>query len=663
MPIHQGAIFNNRFQIISQEPLGAGGMGQVWLAYDRTLDKKLVLKFVNVGFGLDSQAEADLKREVKLAQELNHPNIVRINDIHNEGKLFFISMAYIEGLDLVKWRYQRGSNFSPLELLQVIKPICDAVHYAHSRKILHLDLKPSNMMVDRHGCVYLLDFGIARAAQESLTRITRAAGFSPGYAAPEQVQGQEADRRTDVYGLAASCYHLLNGRPPFYKGDISYQTINIAPQPIEGLPEPINSVILKGLAKEKEERYAKASEFYYALEEAVNQKPIDIDVPNCIGMLFTNAESKVRNQGLKIVITSEKYDDRIAAGAIIEQKPRTGLKVECGSVIEVVLSKGSKIPPKPPEPAEETVTELYQTPTPAVIDSKLEKSVYNRTKKKSLAWLWWILILSLVIPAIIIGANTNWFGISNRKEWKGANLETKVVGPGIKLIRIPGGTFQMGSNEGKADEKPVHPVTVDSFWMGETEVTIGQYVAFLNEVKPSSSQLQQWISLDQYAHITQSGNRYSADSDWGDHPVVNVSWYGARDFCTQYNLRLPTEAEWEYAAGGPKHYEFPWGNEWNKNACCNRDNQGDGSPPSMNVGLFQPNGYSLYDMAGNVWEWCSDWYDVYPGGSRNAVMGDKYRVLHGGCWINVSARLRCAGRGRDDPSLQDRDCGIRVSGD
>ena len=265
----------------------------------------------------------------------------------------------------------------------------------------------------------------------------------------------------------------------------------------------------------------------------------------------------------------------------------------------------------------------------------------------------------------------------------GDGAKSKTVGPGIKLVRIPGGTFQMGSNEGDADEKPVHPVTVNSFYMGETEVTIAQYVAFLNEESPSESERKQWIAINgenswyytgkewkqgvnSNCHISYSAGRYYADAGWEERPVVNVSWYGADAFCSHYKLSLPTEAEWEYAAGGPNHYKFPWGNEWDKNACCNSENQGSGTPPTKRVGGFPPNGYGLYDMAGNVWEWCADWYGEYSYRDSNNPKGPSTgtcRVLRGGSWLDDAPCLRCAYRYIIDPAIRIDSFGFRVSGD
>jgi len=266
-------------------------------------------------------------------------------------------------------------------------------------------------------------------------------------------------------------------------------------------------------------------------------------------------------------------------------------------------------------------------------------------------------------------------------------FETKIVGPGIKLVRIPGGTFKMGndevfgykmveissglfqmSNEGEDDEKPVHNVKVKSFWLGETQVTVEQYVAFLNENQPKKEEREKWIVFDEYTHITCINGKYYAESGWEKHPVINVSWYGANAFCKHYGLRLPTEGEWEYAAGGPKHYKFPWGNKWDKNECCYSKNHGSGDPPTMRVGSFKPNGYGLYDMAGNVCEWCNDWYGKYSSYAQTNPIGStsgEYKITRGGNWGSgvFYDDLPCACRHFFNPADRYNSQGFRVVGD
>jgi len=248
--------------------------------------------------------------------------------------------------------------------------------------------------------------------------------------------------------------------------------------------------------------------------------------------------------------------------------------------------------------------------------------------------------------------------------------DAKVVGPGIKLVKIPGGTFQMGSNEGEADEIPVHSVTVGSFYMAETEVTNQQYCTFLNSKRPDETTRKSWVLIRSDTNVWPTeiwyeNGTYRPTRGYENNPVNSVSWYGTDEFCKYYKVRMPTEEEWEYAAGGPNHYKYPWGNSWAEGMCCNnRDWSKQLDPcPTVAVKSYSANGYGLYDMAGNLWEWCSDWYDVYPGGSRTVNMGNKYRVLRGGPWDDVAAFMRCAHRGDGDPSLLGNDYGFRVAAD
>jgi len=277
------------------------------------------------------------------------------------------------------------------------------------------------------------------------------------------------------------------------------------------------------------------------------------------------------------------------------------------------------------------------------------------------------------------------------------DMETKVVGPGIKLVRIPGGTFQMGSNEGDLDELPVHLVTVKSFYIGETEVTNQQYCTFLNSKKPARGEtflfgetLTDWISIRSpgwnqllseggynqfggYLYPTEiwyENGTYHPTIGYENNPVILVSWYGAQAFCKYYKLRLPKEEEWEYAAGGPNHYKFPWGNEWAEGMCCyNRIWSNPLDPcPTMAVKSYQANGYGLYDMSGNVFEWCRDWYDVYPGGISieplSVSWGNAYKVLRGGSWLSVKPGwLRCATRAHGAQYNPYNKDGFRVAGD
>ena len=255
------------------------------------------------------------------------------------------------------------------------------------------------------------------------------------------------------------------------------------------------------------------------------------------------------------------------------------------------------------------------------------------------------------------------------------SFEVKEVGP-VQLAFISAGEFMMGSEEGEAEEKPTHRIRVKEFWLGETVVTISQYCSFLNTSKPSEEIRKKWVVIrndletTNCAHwfpteIWYQNGQYQPTPGYEDHPVVSVSWLGAEEFCKHYGLRLPTEEEWEYAAGGPEHTVYPWGNAMDEKLVCFKQvwEKNTEKQPTVAVKSYPANGYGLYDMAGNINEWCDSWYDAYPGGAKNEDMGEKNRVVKGGGWGDEAEYLRCAARGYNDPECLSYFFGFRVAGD
>ncbi|MGQ9632576.1 MAG: formylglycine-generating enzyme family protein [bacterium] len=201
---------------------------------------------------------------------------------------------------------------------------------------------------------------------------------------------------------------------------------------------------------------------------------------------------------------------------------------------------------------------------------------------------------------------------------------------GKEMVWIPGGTFQMGDRWGNGDpnEKPVHTVTLEGFWMDVAEVTNEEFKKFVDATD------------------------YGAQGEWRDyykedgHPVVAVTWSDAVAYASWAGRRLPTEAEWEYAAGGPEHTKWSLGDEFDGSKYTWMDNQGN---PTRPVASHPANGFGLYDMSGNVWEWCADWFsERYYANSpsmnpKGPPTGD-FRVLRGGSWLNDEWYLRVANR-------------------
>ena len=198
---------------------------------------------------------------------------------------------------------------------------------------------------------------------------------------------------------------------------------------------------------------------------------------------------------------------------------------------------------------------------------------------------------------------------------------------GAEMVWIPGGTFQMGSDKGQKDEKPMHQQKVAGFWMYRHDVTVAQFRKFCESTK----------------------RQMPAAPDWGqiDDPIVNVSWTDSIAYCEWAKVRLPTEAEWEYAARGGKQFEYGTSTGQIDDKLANFGGKNKGAKP---VGSYPPNPFGLYDMAGNVCQWCSSFPQAYPYRSddgRENLTASGHRVVRGGCWFGGADQARAAYRDND----------------
>ena len=234
-----------------------------------------------------------------------------------------------------------------------------------------------------------------------------------------------------------------------------------------------------------------------------------------------------------------------------------------------------------------------------------------------------------------------------------------------ELARVPAGYFTMGSAEGRADEQPVHQVYLDDFYIDRFEVNNDQYAAFLNDIGGNADGeghlLFDLRDADAQIHYDE---RYAPIPGTEQRPVAEVSWYGARAYCTWAGMQLPTEAMWEKAARGTDGRIYPWGNSidrsranYGKEGCCRGDDS-DGFFDSAPVGSYQRgiSPYGAYDMGGNVWEWVVDWYgeDYYAQSPERDPQGPDAgisRVLRGGSMSSDPYRLRATDRGGLPPSV------------
>lgn len=244
-----------RYKILSE--IGRGGMGIVYKARDTFLERTVALKVLHDDLNASPNAVKRFITEAKAAAALNHPNIINIYDVGEEKGRKFISMEYIDSGSL-RDKIEKGINDDEIE--KILKQVCSALLFAHSKGIIHRDIKPDNVLLTKEGITKITDFGIAKIHAESreIFKTSSIVG-TPLYISPEQINGEEADVRTDIYSLGALLYEILTGKPPFTRGDIYYQHLHIEPQDPslqrENVPELLKSIALKCLQKKKEDRF------------------------------------------------------------------------------------------------------------------------------------------------------------------------------------------------------------------------------------------------------------------------------------------------------------------------------------------------------------------------------------------------------------------------
>ncbi|MDD2776557.1 MAG: protein kinase [Gallionella sp.] len=255
-----------RYEVTDE--LGQGAMGVVYRAKDPLIDRVVAIKTINLSLAKEEKDEYEGRfyQEARAAGRLNHPNIVTIYDVGKSGDIAYIAMEMLQGREL-RDIMNDGTLIPVDQVLDIAAQVALGLNYAHEHDIVHRDVKPSNIMVIRDGHVKITDFGIARMASAAVRTQTGMVLGSPKYMSPEQVMGRTIDARSDIFSLGVMIYEMLTGQPPF-NGDnvntIMYQTLNGTPLPPNeinpAVPEMLNFILVKALAKSLDDRYQSAKE-------------------------------------------------------------------------------------------------------------------------------------------------------------------------------------------------------------------------------------------------------------------------------------------------------------------------------------------------------------------------------------------------------------------
>jgi eukaryotic-like serine/threonine-protein kinase len=265
-----GTVLTNRYAILRR--IGEGGMGAVYQARDLELNRVVALKVIRPSLAKNPEILSRFKQELILARQITHRNVIRIYDLSESDGLRFITMDFIDGRDLKNVLRTEG-KFEPRQAAEIIEQVCRGLEAAHSESVIHRDLKPQNIMMDRSGKIIVMDFGIARSTAPGGMTHTGVLVGTPEYMSPEQAKGEKLDARSDLFSVGIIFYELLTGDIP-YKADTSMaslykRTREKVPPPIElapKIPKALNAIVMRCLEIDKDKRYASATEILADLE-------------------------------------------------------------------------------------------------------------------------------------------------------------------------------------------------------------------------------------------------------------------------------------------------------------------------------------------------------------------------------------------------------------
>ncbi|MFO1129020.1 MAG: bifunctional serine/threonine-protein kinase/formylglycine-generating enzyme family protein [Rhodospirillales bacterium] len=745
--VEAGDVIRDRF--VLEAEIGAGGMGRVFKALDlrrleaRDRNPHVAVKLLTHAFREHPASFVALQREARRAQTLAHPNIISVFDFDREGSLVYLIMEYLHGRTLNDIMAQ--PDFAGIGwdgAMGILRPIGEALAFAHRHGIVHSDLKPSNIFLTEDGRVKVIDFGIARAfrlpdaadGDATLFDASSLRAFSPLYASPELIDGDPADPRDDVFSLACITYELISGKHPFGRRSAAVaRRANQEPERLPNLSRGQWMTIRRGLCFARDERTANIDAFLLGLDpkrvrpgrgrpgvakaaHQVRDYLVRLDPrPPAKAFWLQATALLVRARGLLA-----RLDLRPAARAlwrhIVASLARTGAllaRLDARPAVKRLMGEfwrhtvaavafirrqlnalaTSATRPNLRRPAVMAATAMaliggfvwlypylpvlapQEEPAPSAPQQEPEKA-----EKAAPAHDPFVGLASLpgvneaAIPAAqapaaeavpdlgaaaAAGADQPLPVAENHEPPLAAGMRSITTFRDCagcpEMVVIPSGSFMMGApptdKDAEREEWPQRRVTIDHrFAIGRFEVTEAQWSAcagtgFCGRDKRKKSPPPSEVLPKAQVNF--------------DDAQAFVLWLNS---VTEGGYRLPTEAEWEYAARGGTTSRYPWGDDVGENhANCRACGSASGNRAAP-VGSFAANGFGVFDMIGNLWEWTAD-----CGLRRSAPEGADApclsRVLRGGSWANSAQAVRVSQRLTSTATIRDTVVGFRVAKD
>jgi formylglycine-generating enzyme required for sulfatase activity/serine/threonine protein kinase len=674
--------------------------------------------------------------EAKTLARFDDPNIVRIYRFFKENGTAYLVMEYCEGGCLSE-RFSKKKPMGEAKVLALITPIMNGLQLVHDDQVFHRDIKPDNIMFRLNGTPVLIDFGAARQIvgmkSRSITTIV-----TPGYAPIEQYSKKgKIGPWTDIYSLAAVAYTCLTGSAP---EDATDRIVDDDIKPLANGPSASGFLhaIDKALSVKSSMRPQDLSEWYAmwgeesTTGEDYSQLDDMIDLLAVDGVITDKQMQTLTNKVIKLGLDKQKAQSYITQVADKHGWQITGWQQpEPTPEPEVIITPVEAPPihkPAPDKPEDNKhkwggifwiISTLfllisgvgfysyqqYEAPQIAAQLDKAEQEIAAKAKAEQERVAKAKAEQERVAKAKaeqerVVKAKAEQERVAKAKAQQervakakaeqervakakaeqervakakaeqeiAAEKQQAIISQAVGvMVAIPSGRFQMGSDDGGSDEKPIHEVSIKAFNMGQTEVTFAQWDTCVNAGGCSHK---------------------PDDGGWGrgTRPVMNVSYNDiTKQFIPWLNketgntYRLPSEAEWEYAARAGSTTKYSWGDtashenaNYGKDACCNGLAKGkDRWEYTSPVKSFSANAFGLYDMHGNVWEWTQDcWNESYQGAPKNGqswvsgVSGEcSRRVLRGGSWIDAPRVLRVSYRFRFTTAGRNSNIGFRLAQD
>ncbi|MDN3508822.1 MAG: bifunctional serine/threonine-protein kinase/formylglycine-generating enzyme family protein [Candidatus Neptunochlamydia sp.] len=647
------------YSVIKQ--IGQGTLGNVYLAEHRFVKQQYILKVLPEELATDRNFIQRFEKDVGILAKLDHPHIVKVHNVSfAEGYYFLVTDCIVdcfgETTNLTQYLGVNKQSLNENEIFELLTQVASALTYTHQsyfggENLVHRGLKLNNILIgkgERGLHVYLSDFGLSHTVGEGaiLTRtykvladvlsldLSQSTFTKPGeekylfgtfessklsklhasflqtyhFLAPEQriYREQPVGPKADTYAFGVLTYFLL--MHSFPEGNF--------PRPCVVNPD-----------------------FRLNWDHLVNEclKPDPTKRPDSLLRLLDSLASPQVQFPQRI----KEEENAILDWDEEAEKGKEEQIEDVGGVATTTEALEKELTPAQTNMLQEVSRMVKGDAKPDLKPQEIQRPEYDPD------------------PAAAFHVDSTVARYVLKEE------EIKNIDPiQTEMELVEGGEYFRGSDEGGRDERPRHKVKLDSFALDVHPVTNEQFVRFLEVMGGEKDSNNNDIILLKDSRIRRHGGKLSIESGYSKHPVIGVTWYGAIAYAKWVGKRLPTEAEWEVASACCEELPYTTGNS------IEGTQANFFSSDTTAVKSYPPNKIGLYDMAGNVYEWCHDWYDYNyyevaiqrPDNPKGPLQG-VYRVLRGGCWKSLKDDLRCSHRHRNNPGVVNRTYGFRCAAD